>query len=389
MKQSKLEDINTCVIIPTYNNEKTLARVIDGVLAFSNGKDVIVVNDGSIDGTNQILEAYKDKVVVLGYAKNVGKGNALKLGFKKAIELGFENAITIDSDGQHFPDDIPVFIKEAKNSPGVLLMGSRDMTHETIPGKSSFGNKFSNFWFKLETGIELPDTQTGYRLYPLAPLKNMRLFTSKFETEIEVIVKMAWREVKIIPVNVKVIYDYDERVTHFRPFKDFTRISILNTYFVILTFAYYLPKRLIKASFKKEFWTKLKRDIIKPEESNLRKSFSISFGFFMGIIPLWGFQLLIGIPLAFFFRLNQALFIGAANISIPPMIPFIVWLSYYIGGFYYTNSTPLPALSEITLADIHVNFMQYCIGAVVLAISSAIVSFVLSFSLLSLFRRAN
>ncbi len=205
--------------------------------------------------------------------------------------------------------------------------------------------------------------------------------------EIEVIVKLAWKEVKILPVNVKVIYDYDERVSHFRPLNDFTRISILNTYFVILTFAYYLPKRLIKASFKKEFWVKLKQDIVKPEESNLRKSSSIAFGFFMGIIPLWGFQLLIGIPLAFFFRLNQALFIGAANISIPPMIPFIVWLSYYVGGFYYPNPSPLPEFSEITLADIHVNFMQYSVGAVILAIASALVSFVLSFSLLSLFRK--
>lgn len=163
---NKLADINTCVIIPTYNNEKTLARVIDGVLEFGNGKDVIVVNDGSIDSTESILKAYKNKVIVLDYKDNVGKGNALKLGFKKAIELGFDYAITIDSDGQHFPDDIPVFLKASKENPGTLLMGSRDMTHETIPGKSSFGNKFSNFWFKLETGIELPDTQTGYRLYP-------------------------------------------------------------------------------------------------------------------------------------------------------------------------------------------------------------------------------
>ena len=385
---NSLSSINACVIIPTYNNEKTLARVIDGVLEFGNNKNVIVVNDGSVDSTESILETYKNKVIVLGYKANVGKGNALKLGFKKAIELGFESAITIDSDGQHFPDDIPVFLKASKENPGCLLMGSRDMTHETIPGKSSFGNKFSNFWFKLETGIELPDTQTGYRLYPLAPLKKLKLFTSKFEMEIEVIVKLAWKDVKILPVNVKVIYDYDERVSHFRPLNDFTRISILNTYFVILTFAYYLPKRLIKASFKKAFWVQLKKDIVKPEESNLRKASSIAFGFFMGIIPLWGFQLLIGIPLAFFFRLNQALFIGSANISIPPMIPFIVWLSYYIGGFYYTNTPPLPELSEITLADIHVNFMQYSVGAVVLAIGSAVVSFVLSFSLLSLFRKS-
>lgn len=385
---NKLSSIDCCIIIPTYNNEKTLSKVIAGVKAFCDTKtEIIVVNDGSTDSTQTIIESLSDSITAIGYKKNIGKGNALKLGFKKAIELGFKNAITIDSDGQHFPDDIPVFIEATNKLPGTLLMGSRDMTHETIPGKSSFGNKFSNFWFKLETGIELPDTQTGYRLYPLEPLKKIKLFTSKFETEIEVIVKMAWKDTPIKPVNVKVIYDYEERVTHFRPFKDFTRISILNTYLVILTFAYYLPKRILKSSLKKKFWIDLKNSIIQPQESNLVKSLSISFGFFMGIVPLWGFQLLIGIPLAVLFKLNKALFITAANISIPPMIPIIIWLSYYVGGIANNNANQIPELKNITLQSIHVNFIQYAIGAVILSIIAAIISFLISFGILSIFRR--
>ena len=384
---SKLADINGCVIIPTYNNEKTLAKVIDGVLNFTNQKDVIVVNDGATDSTPKILDLYKDKITVVGYAKNVGKGNALKLGFKTAIEKGYHNAITIDSDGQHFPDDLPIFIKSALKNPGALLMGSRNMAHESVPGKSSFGNKFSNFWFKIETGLELPDTQTGYRLYPLAPLKKMKLFTTKFELEIEVIVKMAWKDVKIIPVDVKVLYDYDERVTHFRPFKDFTRISILNTYLVTLTLLYYLPRRLFKASLTKDFWIKLKNDIIQPNETNLNKSLSISFGFFMGIVPLWGFQLLIGIPLAILFKLNKALFIAAANISIPPMIPLLIWISYYVGSFFFNNATTLPDFSSLTLDSIKNDFVQYAVGAIVFACLAAIITFLISFLLLSIFRR--
>ncbi len=384
---SQLVDINGCVIIPTYNNEKTLAKVIDGVLSFTNQKDVIVVNDGATDSTPKILDLYKGKVTVVGYSKNVGKGNALKLGFKTAIEKGYDNAITIDSDGQHFPDDLPVFIKSALKNPGALLMGSRNMAHESVPGKSSFGNKFSNFWFKVETGLELPDTQTGYRLYPLTPLKKMKLFTTKFELEIEVIVKMAWKDVKIIPVDVKVLYDYDERVTHFRPFKDFTRISILNTYLVTLTLLYYLPRRLFKASLTKGFWIKLKNDIIQPNETNLNKSLSIGFGFFMGIVPLWGFQLLIGIPLAILFKLNKALFIAAANISIPPMIPLLIWASYYVGSFFFENATPLPNFSSLTLDSIKNDIVQYALGATVFACLASIVTFLISFLLFSMFRR--
>ena len=383
---SQIADINGCVIIPTYNNEKTLAKLIDDVLIYTNQKDVIVVNDGATDSTSHILELYKDKITIVGYSNNVGKGNALKLGFKTAIEKGYTNAITIDSDGQHFPDDLPVFFNSALENPGSLLMGSRNMDHEDVPGKSSFGNKFSNFWFKVETGLELPDTQTGYRLYPLESLKKIKLFSTKFEMEIEVIVKMAWNGVNIIPVNVKVLYDYEERVTHFRPFKDFTRISILNTYFVTLTLLYYLPKRLFKASLTKKFWIKLKNDIIQPNETNLNKSLSISFGFFMGIVPIWGFQLLIGIPLAMLFKLNKALFIAAANISIPPMIPLLIWISYYVGGFIFEDTTLLPDFSSITLDSIKNDVVQYAVGAVIFAFLAAIISFLISFLLLSVFR---
>ena len=383
---NKLSDINACLIIPTYNNEKTLRRVIDGALEYGSGNDVFVVNDGSTDSTIQILETYKNQVTVLSYSKNVGKGNALKVGFREATKAGFTNAITIDSDGQHYPDDIPVFIDMAKKHPGALLMGSRNMEQEGVPSKSSFGNKFSNFWYKLETGIELPDTQTGYRLYPLEPLKKIRLLTNKFEMEIELIVKLAWKGVEVLPVQIKVLYDPNERVTHFRPFQDFTRISILNTYFVILTLLFYLPKRLLIASTKKEFWKQVVEDILDEKESSFRKSLAIGFGFFMGIFPIWGFQLLIGIPLSIYLRLNKALFITAANISVPPLIPLLIWASYYCGGVFFRGGVELPAMEDITLETIHLNVMQYYSGAVVFSAIAGGVGFGISYPLLVLFR---
>ena len=98
------------------------------------------------------------------------------------------------------------------------------MTQEGVPKKSSFGNKFSNFWFWFETGIKLEDTQSGYRLYPLKTIPK-NYFTRKFEFEIEVIVRSAWNGVAVKNVPIKVLYDPSERVSHFRPFKDFTRIE--------------------------------------------------------------------------------------------------------------------------------------------------------------------
>ncbi len=376
-----LTDIKGCIIIATYNNQKTLKHVIDGVLKYSNGTDVIVVNDGSTDNTSNILEEYKSQLILLANSPNQGKGFSLRKGFAEAIKRGFENAITIDSDGQHFPDDIPMMIAKAFENPDALLMGARDMTQAGVPKKSSFGNKFSNFWFWVESGIELPDTQTGFRLYPLSPLKKIKLFTTKFETEIEVIVKLAWRDVKIIPVNVKVLYDMDERVTHFRPFKDFTRISILRVYLVTLTLIYYLPKRLLK----KNIFSIIKQEAIKPDESNSMKAVSIGFGIFMGIFPVWGFQLLIGIPLSILFKMNKVLFIAAANISIPPMIPVIIFLSYLTGGLFVSNSFVFHSLDSITMASIHIYFMQYLIGAIVLALVAGLFFYALSYSLLLLF----
>ncbi|MCK4407859.1 MAG: glycosyltransferase family 2 protein, partial [Bacteroidales bacterium] len=104
---NKFADKNCCVIIPTYNNCKTLDNVITGVLKFTD--NIIIVNDGSTDETESILEKYKN-LLILCYPENKGKGYALRKGFESALEKGFNYAITIDSDGQHSPDDIPVFI---------------------------------------------------------------------------------------------------------------------------------------------------------------------------------------------------------------------------------------------------------------------------------------
>jgi len=248
--KQKITDLNICVLIPTYNNERTLKRVVDGVLNYT--QNVIVVNDGSTDSTSQILKAYNQVQQVI-VPNNKGKGNALRLGFKKAIDLGYDFAITIDSDGQHFPEDIEVFVNALKkeDNKNVLFIGARNMSQEGVPSKSSFGNKFSNFWFWFETGIKLQDTQSGFRLYPLNALKEIKLKTNKFELEIEVIVKVAWNDVNVKNIPIKVLYDESERVSHFRPFKDFTRISLLNTWMVFLTIFYIKPRNVYR-KFKKK-----------------------------------------------------------------------------------------------------------------------------------------
>lgn len=354
---------NYAVLIPTYNNERTLSRVLDGVLSYT--PHVIVVNDGSTDSTAAILSGYP-QVEVVTFPKNKGKGKALQEGFQVARAKGYTYVLTIDSDGQHFPEDIPTFITaiEQEEVP-TLLVGNRDMTVEGVPKKSSFGHKFSNFWFHLETGVKLPDTQSGYRLYPLEVIPR-RYFTSKFEFEIEVLVRSSWRGVPIKPVPIRVLYDPSERVSHFRPVKDFARISLLNSILVLIAFLYIKPRDFLRKFQKKSFKTFLKEDLLETSLSDSKKAFSIALGAFFGISPLWGFQTALTITFAVLLGLNKSLAFLASNISIPPMIPLIVWSSLKVGSLF-TGGGLLPE-GEITRDFIKAHLIQYLTGSFLLAL---------------------
>lgn len=380
---SQLRTMGICVIIPTYNNQKTVRRVIESVLKYTD--DVIVVNDGATDATPDILEELKDRVTLLGYSPNKGKGFALRTAFKKALELGFTWALTIDSDGQHFAEDIPKFIEAHRKNPEAVIMGARNLNAEGMPSKNSFANRFSNFWFFVETGHRMLDTQTGFRLYPLKMVEKLWLHTTRFEFEVEVIVKLAWRDVPFSSVPIQVTYDPNERVSHFRPGPDFTRISILNTWLCILTFLYHLPRRLLKGG---KIFKLIKEEAVSRHETNLRKATSIGFGFFFGLLPIWGFQLLIGIPTAIYLRMNKVLFIAAANISVPPLIPVIIYLSYVMGQpFIGSEPIQFDQLSELSLDNIHDNFIQYVVGAIILSLASGLSTFLISWMTFAFLRK--
>ncbi|MBO4382318.1 MAG: glycosyltransferase family 2 protein, partial [Bacteroidales bacterium] len=172
-----------CVVVPTYNNERTITDVLRRIQAYTN--QIIVVNDGSTQETMKAIVAAFDEEdearLIVSYSPNMGKGYALKLGFRRALELGYRYAITIDSDGQHFPEDIPVFMECFQAHRGSLIVGARNLTADNMPAQNTFANKFSNFWFHLQTGIRLEDTQSGYRLYPLDRINLRWPITPRYE----------------------------------------------------------------------------------------------------------------------------------------------------------------------------------------------------------------
>lgn len=234
-----------CVIIPTYNNAGTIMDVVASVWKFC--KNIIVVDDGCTDGTSNILQSCIYGITIVSYPHNKGKGHALIVGFKKAVCMGYTHAITIDADGQHFASDIPAFIQQKEEHPEAIIVGNRNLDEKNMPKGNTFANKFSNFWFWLQTGVRLGDTQSGFRLYPLLKLRGLRFMTSRYEAELELLVLSAWIGIDIISIPVKVYYPpAEERVTHFRPIYDFVRISILNVVLCVGAIVFGLPMRIIR-----------------------------------------------------------------------------------------------------------------------------------------------
>jgi glycosyltransferase involved in cell wall biosynthesis len=380
--QQQFDAQKACVLMPTYNNSSIIATVIEDVLQYTY--NIIVVNDGSTDNTLTIIAPFMDTypIELVSYSLNKGKGNALLMGFKKAFELGYKYAITIDSDGQHYAKDLEKFLNYIEENPESLIIGARNMNQSHIPDKSTFGNKFSNFWFWVETGKKLPDTQSGYRLYPLQTILSIQYYSTKYEFEIEAPVRASWRGTPIANVPVSVFYPKEEdRISHFRPFKDFTRISILNTFLTLIALLWIHPRDFIKKIWSKEGRKQLwKESFVKPDESNFQKAISLSFGVFMGIIPIWGFQLAVGIPLSILFKMNKPLFILGANISIFPITPFI-WLFSLMTGkwvlgfddwaYDFKNLMSLEQFREAGLA--------FFLGGSVLALATSIVTFFIAY----------
>jgi glycosyltransferase involved in cell wall biosynthesis len=239
-----------CIIIPVYNSEQHIANVIEDVLQYTD--TLIIVNDGSTDGTEEvinksILSHTLISVEIISYLKNRGKGYALKQGFRRALQLGFTHAVSFDADGQHLSSDIPVVWQTSQENPDALIVGSRKFDNPNMPQTNRFANRFSNFWFAVQTLQKLPDTQTGFRLYPLQKMGKIRLFTTRYEAELELLVRCAWRGIRLVPQPVNVYYPpVNEKFSHFRGSIDFFRISVLNTILCFLAVIYGYPNMFLK-----------------------------------------------------------------------------------------------------------------------------------------------
>lgn len=216
---------SSCILIPVYNHALTAAEVARRA---SEHAPAIVIDDGSTDGFSERLKP-SERIAILRFPENRGKGAALRAGFEAARERGFTHAVAIDADGQHDPGQIPEFLAAIRARPDALILGARDLAADGAPRSRRWPNAFSNFWVWVQTGLRLSDTQCGFRGYPLVPLAAIPCRCDRYDFELELLVRSAWSGVSIVPLPIRAAYSAETtRLSHYRPIVDFLRISRLN-----------------------------------------------------------------------------------------------------------------------------------------------------------------
>jgi glycosyltransferase involved in cell wall biosynthesis len=213
--------VKACVVIPCYNHAATVAAVARAARAHC---PVIVVDDGSFVPVAGLPDCTR-----LRLERNGGKAAALRTGLQRARELGFTHAITMDADGQHFASDVSKFLAAAQARPGALIVGVRDFYAARMPAARRRCNSVSTFWFRVQTGVRLGDTQCGFRCYPLSLVQCLTARSERYAFELEFLVRAAWVGTPIVPVPVQCFYQPEHlRDSQFRPVADLTRIASMN-----------------------------------------------------------------------------------------------------------------------------------------------------------------
>ncbi|HEX5221223.1 MAG TPA: DUF2062 domain-containing protein [Verrucomicrobiae bacterium] len=351
-----------CVLIPCYNHSVTVGAVARAALEHC---PVIVVDDGS---TMPLPEMPGCTLVRL--ERNGGKAAALRVGFQRAMELGFTHAITMDADGQHFGEDLPKFLTMAQAQPEAYLVGVRDLVAAGCPRHRQRSNRISTFWYRVETGVRLSDTQCGFRCYPLQLVNRLRIKSGRYAYELEFMVRAAWIDTRIVPVPVKCTYAPGQTgVSHFRTVRDFVHITHMNILLVLQSWFVPRPLRVAWSQGQRWGFGRATREFFAEHAHDpWHMSLAVGLGLFFGIVPIWGFQMVAAAAAAHWLRLNKAIALVASNISIPPIAPFIVGGGFILGHWLFTGEVMPLSLPDMTHSKALEYVWEWLVGSIALAI---------------------
>ena len=210
-----------CVVIPAYHAEKTIGALVKSIKA--QGFVVLVVDDGSRDHTASI--ASKEGALVISHLRNQGKGLALRTGFDHALRHGFDGVVTLDSDGQHDPQEISKLIEEGERQHAGMTIGNRMSNGISMPAPRRVTNRVMSAIVSRISGIRVPDSQSGFRMIRRELLSQVPLSATRFDIETELVLRAASRRWKIVSIPVRSIYQ-NER-SHIQPLSDGLRFLIL------------------------------------------------------------------------------------------------------------------------------------------------------------------
>lgn len=214
--------MNLCILIPSYNEEKTIAAVVKG--AKGMGFDVIVVDDGSSDNTEKA--AMNAGAIVIRHRENIGKGASVNDGFDFIKnKTSFDGLIMMDGDGQHDSKDIPKFVSSAEKDGGDIIIGNRMNFARSMPFVRRVTNKFMSSVLSAMCGQHIPDTQCGFRLVRRNVIEGLNLESKKYDFESEMLIKAARKNFKITSVPIEAIYRNES--SSINPLKDTFRFSVL------------------------------------------------------------------------------------------------------------------------------------------------------------------
>lgn len=191
----------TCAVIPFYNEKDFIREIISRTLPYVD--KIILVDDGSTDGTAQMIEE-DERVVLLSNEINMGKGAAVNKGFLKSAELGSDVTVTLDADLQHDPKCIPDFLSEIKNYD--IVIGNRLGDMSRMPKQRILSNLLTSFFLSKKTGVKILDSQSGFRAYKTAILQRIIPNYKGFEAESEILVNAARSGCTIGFVDIPTIY---------------------------------------------------------------------------------------------------------------------------------------------------------------------------------------
>ena len=212
----------TIVIIPSYNEGRTIGSIVRDIVAI--GFNVLVIDDGSSDNTQK--EALDNGAMVIRNKENIGKGRSIREGFKYVIgKMNYEWIVLMDGDGQHDPEDIMVLTNATLTSDAELVLGSRMTYTKNMPFVRHMTNKFMSWIISCISKQRIPDSQCGFRLLSVKALQGLELTSTKYDIESELIIEAARSGNKIISVPVKTIYG--DEVSEINPVEDAIRFFSL------------------------------------------------------------------------------------------------------------------------------------------------------------------